>query len=56
MSVRLGRFIERNAVLPITLFAYRKGLGTYDALRVPMMHPYTAKCIGDWAGGYDHAD
>ena len=32
MSVRLGRFMERSVVLPTTLFAYRKGLGTYDAL------------------------
>ena len=32
VSVRLGRFIERNVVLPTTQFAYRKGLGTCDAL------------------------
>ena len=32
VSVRLGRFMEHNAVLPITLFAYRKCLGTCDAL------------------------
>ena len=32
MSVSLGRFIERNGVLPMTQFAYRKGLGTCDAL------------------------
>ena len=32
MSVRLGRFMERSGVLPTTLFAYRKGLGTCDAL------------------------
>ena len=32
VSVRLGRFMERNGVLPTTQFAYRKGLGTYDAL------------------------
>ena len=32
MSVRLGRFIERSGVLPTTKFAYRKGLGTCDAL------------------------
>ena len=30
--VRLGRFIEHSGVLPTTLFAYRKGLGTCDAL------------------------
>ena len=32
MSVRLGRFMERSGVLPPTKFAYRKGLGTCDAL------------------------
>ena len=32
VSVRLGRFVERNGVLPTTQFAYRKGLGTCDAL------------------------
>ena len=32
MSVHLGRFMERNGELPNTQFAYRKGLGTCDAL------------------------
>ena len=32
VSVRLGRFMERHGVLPTTQFAYRKGLGTCDAL------------------------
>ena len=32
MSVRLGRFMEGRVVLPTTQFAYRKGLGTCDAL------------------------
>ena len=32
VSVRLGRFIECSGVLPTTQFAYRKGLGTCDAL------------------------
>ena len=32
VSVRLGRFMERSGVLPTTQFAYRKGLGTFDAL------------------------
>ena len=32
VSVRLGRFMEGKGVLPTTQFAYRKGLGTYDAL------------------------
>ena len=31
-SVRLGRFMECSGVLPTTQFAYRKGLGTCDAL------------------------
>ena len=32
MSVCLGRFMERIDMLPTTQFAYRKGLGTCDAL------------------------
>ena len=32
VSVCLGRFVERSGVLPTTQFAYRKGLGTCDAL------------------------
>ena len=32
MSVRLGRFTECSGVLSTTQFAYRKGLGTCDAL------------------------
>ena len=32
VSVRLGRFMERSGVVPTTQFAYRKGLGTCDAL------------------------
>ena len=30
--VRLGRFMEHCGMLPTTQFAYRKGLGTCDAL------------------------
>ena len=32
MAVLLGQFIEHSGVLPTTHFAYRKGLGTCDAL------------------------
>ena len=32
VSVRLGRFMERSGTLPTTQFAYRKGIGTCDAL------------------------
>ena len=32
VSVRLGRFMESSGVLPSTQFAYRKTLGTSDAL------------------------
>ena len=32
MSVHLGRFMERNGVLPTTQFGYQIGLGTCDAL------------------------
>ena len=31
-AVRLGCFMEQRGVLPTTQFAYRKGLGTCDAL------------------------
>ena len=34
VSVRLGRFMEGKGVLPTTHFAYRKGLGTCNALCV----------------------
>ena len=32
VSVHLGRFMEVRGVFPTTQFAYRKGLGTCDAL------------------------
>ena len=32
MSARFGRFMKPSGVLPTTQFAYRKGLGTCDAL------------------------
>ena len=32
VSVRFGQFMECSGVLPTTKFAYRKGLGTCDAL------------------------
>ena len=32
LTGRLGRFMERNGLLPTTQFAYRKGLGTCDSL------------------------
>ena len=32
VSVRLGRFMVCSGVIPTTQFAYRKGLGTCDAL------------------------
>ena len=47
VSVRLGKFMERSSVLPTTKFAYRKGLGTCDALFLRV--PYTAESIGEWA-------
>ena len=54
VSVRFGQFMERSGVLPTTQFAYWKGLGTCDALLIHI--PYTAECIGEWAGGQDRAD
>ena len=38
VAVRLGRFMERSGVLPTTQFAYRKGLGTCDALCACPIH------------------
>ena len=32
MTVRLGQFMEHCGIIPTTQFAYRKGLGTCDAL------------------------
>ena len=47
--------MELSGVLPTTQFAYRKGLGTCDALlRVP--HVLQSALIGEWAGGSDSAD
>ena len=51
MTVRLGRSMERSDVLPTTQFAYRKGLGICDGTQTFLSVPYTAKCIGEWAGG-----
>ena len=42
MSVRLGRFMERSGVFPTTQFAYRKGLGTRDALLCLSYTPQSA--------------
>ena len=38
VSVRLGRFMECSGVLPTIQFAYRKGLGTCDALLCVSKH------------------
>ena len=38
VSVLLGRFMERSGMLPTTQFAYRKGLGTCDALCTCPIH------------------
>ena len=54
VSVQVGRFMECSGVLPNTQFAYRKGLGTCDALFVRAA--YTAECIGQRAGGKDRTD
>ena len=49
VSFRLRRFMECSGVLPTTKFAYRKGLGTCEAVLSVL---YTAKCIREWAGWY----
>ena len=38
VSVHLGRFMKRSGFLPTTQFAYRKGLGTCDALLCVPIH------------------
>ena len=53
MSVRLLRFMERIGVLPTIQFAYVRDLRSCDAL---LCVPYTAKCIGEWAGCLVRAD
>ena len=53
VSVRVGRFVERSGVLPITQFAYRKGLGTSDAL---LCYSHTLQVHWRGAGGLDSAD
>ena len=55
VSVHLGRFMEHIGVLPKTQFAYRKGLGTCDAL-LCVSHTLQSALIGEWAGGSDRAD
>ena len=50
MSVRLGRFMECRGVLPPTQFAYRKGLGTCDALLCVVHSLQSALEIGQEAG------
>ena len=46
VSSRLGRFMERNGVLPTTQFAYRKDLGTCSALLCVSHH-----CKVNWRVG-----
>ena len=40
--------MERSGVLTKAQFAYRKGLVACEAFCEYI--PYTAKCIGEWAG------
>ena len=52
VSVHLERFMERNRVLSTTQFAYRKGLGTCDAL---LCVSHTLQCALE-SGEEDRAD
>ena len=53
VSVRLGRFMERSGVLPSTLFAYRKGLGTCDTVfRMCCIHCKVHWRVGRRLGSY----
>ena len=61
MSVCLGRFVERSGVLPTTQFAYRKSLGTCDALlclshtlKSPLESGQEARIVQiDFSAGFD---
>ena len=48
--IRLGRFMEGRGMLPTTQFAYRKGLGTCDAL-LCVHDTHLTECFGDGTGG-----
>ena len=50
VSVRLVRFMECSGVLPTTKFAYRKGLGTCDALLCMSLTLQSALESGQEAG------
>ena len=50
VSVRLGRFMESNGVLPTTQFVYRKCLGTCDAL---LCVSHTLKSTLEYIGSLD---
>ena len=64
VSVCLGRFTNRNGVLPTTPFAYRKGLGTCDALLCASHTLQSALESGqeprimkiDFSGAFDRVD
>ena len=51
------QFMERSGVLPITQFAYRKGMGTCDALLCVSHTLFTAKEAGivqfDFSAAFD---
>ena len=53
MFERFERFMECSGVLPTTQFAYRKGLGTCDAL---LCVSHTLQSALERAGGSDRAD
>ena len=53
VSVRRVRFMELSGVLPTTKFAYRKCLGSCDALMCVSHILQSAKCTGELAGGKD---
>ena len=54
VSVGLGRFVERNGVLPTTQFSYRKGLGTCDALQSALESGQQARIVQiDFSAAFD---
>ena len=64
VSVRLGRFMECRGVLPTTQFAYRKGLGTCDAILCVAHTVQSASEMGqeartvqiDFSAGFDRVN
>ena len=57
VSVRLGRYMEFSGVLPTNQFAYRKGLGTCDALQSALESGQEAQIVQvDFSAAFDEVN